>query len=241
VLLHEAFHAAAARRIGLRSRFRIGRRFYSLVAETVMDGLVAVPRRQRYLPVLAGPLADLLFFSVLTLAAAGTGVESPAGAFFRALAFAALLRLAWQFQFYLRTDLYVLISTVLGLGDLHRVSWNVLRGWAARLLRREPAAPDPGGWSRREWWHARWYAPLLLVGYAISLAMLAGVLLPASAHVVAVIYRRLVDPAAAGTGGLVDALLVLAISAGQLAAVIAIARRERRRATPTRTTSEEKP
>ena len=56
LLLHEAFHALAARRLGLPSTLRIGRRFYYLVAETRLDSLYSVPRRRRYLPFLAGSL-----------------------------------------------------------------------------------------------------------------------------------------------------------------------------------------
>ena len=43
-LLHEVFHVLAGRRLGLRSRVRLSNRFYFLVFETVMDGLVSVPR-----------------------------------------------------------------------------------------------------------------------------------------------------------------------------------------------------
>lgn len=67
--LHEAFHALAGRRLGLRSRLSVGHRLVYLVLETSLDGLVSVPRRQRYLPVLAGMLADVLAIAVLTLIA----------------------------------------------------------------------------------------------------------------------------------------------------------------------------
>ncbi|HEU5268653.1 MAG TPA: hypothetical protein VFU36_01925, partial [Jatrophihabitans sp.] len=60
LLLHESFHALAGRRLGVRSAMRLSWRFYFLVLETSLDGLVVVPRRKRYLPILAGMLADLL-------------------------------------------------------------------------------------------------------------------------------------------------------------------------------------
>ena len=60
MLLHEAFHALAGRRLGLNSKLSIGRRFYYVVFVTSLDGLVAVPRRKRYLPMLAGMVLDVL-------------------------------------------------------------------------------------------------------------------------------------------------------------------------------------
>ncbi len=65
IVLHETFHALAGRRLGLRTRLGFGRRLYFVVVETTMDGLVSVPRRKRYLPILVGMLADLLVIAVL--------------------------------------------------------------------------------------------------------------------------------------------------------------------------------
>ncbi len=70
LLLHESFHALAGRRLGLNSKLSIGRRFYYVVFVTSLDGLVAVPRRKRYLPMLAGMLLDVLVLAALTLGAA---------------------------------------------------------------------------------------------------------------------------------------------------------------------------
>ena len=135
VLLHEGFHMLAGRRLGLRSSMRLGRRLYYLVFETTMDGLVAVPRRQRCLPLLAGMLADLLVIAALTLVAYATlgpgGRVSLLGGICLALAFTAVLRFGWQFCFYLRTDLYYLAVTVLGCVDLQA---------AAQTDHEEPAA-----------------------------------------------------------------------------------------------------
>src|SRR6202044_958767 len=70
LLLHESFPAVAGRRLGLKSSLSIGRRLYYVVFLTNLDGLVTVPRRKRYLPMLAGMLADVLVASILTLIAA---------------------------------------------------------------------------------------------------------------------------------------------------------------------------
>ena len=139
ILLHESFHMLAGRRLGLRTSLRLGRRLYFLVFETIMDGLVAVPRRRRYLPMLSGLLADLLVIAVLTLIAAATmrpdGSVPLAGAVCLAFAFTTALRFAWQFYVYLRTDLYYAAVTVLGCQDLQAAARHILVNRFRWLLR----------------------------------------------------------------------------------------------------------
>ena len=81
---------------GLRTRLSVGRRLYYIVFVTEMDGLVTVPRRKRYLPMLAGMLTDLLVLAVLILLADVT--RRPGGALSLAgdvaLAFAYMTRSA---------------------------------------------------------------------------------------------------------------------------------------------------
>jgi hypothetical protein len=100
ILFHEAMHTLAGR--------RLGNRLHLLVFETDRNGLWSVPRGRRYLPLLAGLLGDVLWWSVLTILAWLTGTDGFPGAYFLALALATLLRLFWQFYFYPRTDVYFL-------------------------------------------------------------------------------------------------------------------------------------
>ena len=131
VLLHEAFHALAGRRLGLHSRLRLGRRLYLLVAETTLDGLVVVPRRRR-VPADPGRHARRPGRRRGALAGRGSSCGTPtgrmplAGRICLALAFLTVLRIVWQFYFFLQTDLYQLVVTVLGCVDLHRTT---SRGW----------------------------------------------------------------------------------------------------------------
>jgi hypothetical protein len=226
VLLHEGFHALAGRRAGLRSRLTIGRRLYYLVAVTEMDGLVALPRAQRYLPILAGLVADVLCFCLLTLTAAVAG--GVLGAVCLGLAFVTVLRAGWQFQFYLRTDLYVLVSTVLRMPDLHGAAWSVVRGQVNRLLGRRNRPVLEARWGARELRHARWYAVLLMVGYGVATAMLVAAVLPAAARLVSVTFGRLLDPGHAGVGGVADAGVFLLLNLAQFAVVAVLAWRDRR-------------
>jgi hypothetical protein len=138
VFLHEAFHTLAGRRLGLRSRLGISNRYMYIVFETQMNGLLSVERRKRYLPFLAGMVCDVVELSLLGLLANATrdanGSFSLTGRIALALAFTVVIRLAWQFQLYLRTDLYYVFSTALSCHDLHDASTTLLRNRIWRLL-----------------------------------------------------------------------------------------------------------
>ncbi|WP_405008367.1 hypothetical protein OHV13_33475 [Kitasatospora purpeofusca] len=233
--LHEAFHALAGRRLGLRSRLSVGHRLVYLVLETSLDGLVSVPRRQRYLPVLAGMLADVLAIAVLTLIADMTrGGAATVARLCLAIAYATVLRLAWQGFFYLRTDLYVLLSTALGCVDLHAAAVDVLRNTVRRVTRRPPVdleAHHPV--DRRV---ARWYAWLMVVGYAFTLTMFAGVVVPTAYRLLHDVWLRMTGQGS--TAARLDSIVLLLLSLGQTAAVVVLAVRERRaarRSAPVRT------
>ncbi len=165
VLWHEWFHLLAARRLGLASRMSLGRRFYYVVVETQLDALRSVPPRRRYLPMLSGMLADLLLFSVLVLLAAGdlSGGLSWPGRLALAVAYTVLLRLAWQFYVFLRTDLYYVITTALGCTDPHAATRAYLRERFRRLPRVGPSDWRTGDWAPRDRAVAPWFA-LITVG-----------------------------------------------------------------------------
>lgn len=174
IAIHEICHALAGRRLGIRSRTRMSYRFYFLVVETSLDGLVVVERRKRYLPILAGIVSDLVMISVLIILADITrgagGTTTLASRICLAVAFAALIRVLWQFFFYLRTDIYVLISTVLNCVDLHTTSVRMLRNRVNRLLRRTDRLLDESEWHPVDRRVARWYSWLIPVGYTVSLS-----------------------------------------------------------------------
>jgi len=231
ILLHEAAHALAGRRLGLRSKLSIGRRFYYVVFQTTMDGLVGVPRRQRYLPMLAGMLADIAVFASLTLfaeAARGHGTTfSSAGAIALALAYTTLLRLAWQFWFFLQTDIYFAVVTVLGCVDLQTTAKQLLRNTLNRMLGRE-APYDPATWHPRDYATARWYSVLMVAGYAFSIVTLLLGLVPAAMHVFGTALHRFDGSAAQGNTGLLDSVVFLCLGVGELFVAVFLGFRERR-------------
>jgi hypothetical protein len=137
---HEWFHVLAGRRLGLPTRLTVGRRLFFTVFETHLNGLLGVPRSRRYLPFLAGLLADLVLFSGLTLAAAA---DRPAalswpGRLALTVGYVTLLRMAWQLCAFLRTDSYYVLTTALGCTDLAGAAAAFLR---SRLSPRERPGP----------------------------------------------------------------------------------------------------
>ncbi|MDI2132953.1 hypothetical protein [Yinghuangia seranimata] len=239
VVLHECFHALAGRRLGLHTRFGFGRRLYFVVMETTMDGLVAVPRRRRYWPILAGMFADLLVVAVFTLAAAAVqrddGSQPIVGAVLLALAFGTLLRFVWQFYFYLQTDIYYAVVTVLGCVDLQKTAKVVVRNRVRRLLGRRATLVDESTLHPTDRRAARWYSWLMVAGYAFSLGTLAVAGLPTMFRIATIMIDRLRD--GTGPGGLADSLLFLGVNVAQFAVVgyIALRDRRRRRAAPATT------
>jgi hypothetical protein len=229
ILVHEGFHGLAGRRLGVHSTLRIGRRFYFLVFETRLDGLVLVPRRKRYLPILAGIVADVLVVAVLTLAAyflRTPSGESMAGRVCLALAFATLLRVSWQFYFFLRTDLYHLVVTVLGCTDLHATAKALLRRRLLRLLGRTAQPADAQEWHPRDYAVARWYSWLMAAGYGVLAMMMVFAVIPSIARMISIVLAHLRGEASAT--GFLDATLFLCLNVTQLGLVALLAWRDRR-------------
>jgi hypothetical protein len=228
ILLHESFHALAGRRLGLPSTLNIGRRLYYLVAETRLDSLFSVPRRQRYLPFLAGILADAVLISVLTLTAAGLRGHAPewCAGLCLAIAFTCVLRLIWQLMFYLETDIYFVFTHALGCADLQNATRFYLKTRFRRLLHRPPPRTD-AEWSDQDLKVARWYAPLLVAGYGFSLGSLVWAGIPTTVHFSSLIFHRFSGGNSPG-GGVLDAVSFLALSSVQWGLLAYVFLRDRR-------------
>lgn len=233
VLLHEAAHVLAGRRLGLQTRLSIGRRFYFIVFETSIKGLAAVPRRQRFLPILAGPLVDLLVIAALTLIAAGSrapdGRLSMVGRVCLAISFTAILRLVWQLYLHLRTDGYFLFSTVLGCYDLHRVAHLTLRNRLYRLLGQRKRVVDERGWHPVDRRVARWYSWLMLLGYVLTGATAAFAVVPAALTFLQRIAAGLVTGGAVSGTTHLDIVVSLVINLLQFCIVGVLVARDLRR------------
>jgi hypothetical protein len=217
LLLHEAFHALAARRRGLPSTLGVGRRFYYLVAETRMDSLYSVPRAQRYLPFLAGAMVDAVGVGAFTmLSAAGHHWDAPpwVSGLALTLAFSGVLRILWEFLFYLQTDFYFVVNTASRCTDLHGAAKHLLRTQFRAALSRPPgqAGQAASQWSDRDLAAARWYAPMMIAGYGVSLCTLVLVGIPTAVRFWTIVVRRFDGSQPQTIGGLVDTVFFVLFS-----------------------------
>lgn len=237
LLLHEAGHALAGRRLGLPSTLSVGRRMIYVVLQTNLDGLVIVPRRQRYLPILAGIMVDAGVVAALSLTAAciPTGSGGAIRLFLLAMAYLTCLRIVWQFWVFLETDIYHLVATVFGCLDLQAVARLQLSNWYARAVGGRPRH-DPELWHPRDRRAAAPYAVLVAAGYALCLIMVPLNVIPATSRMVSIFRSQL---SAAGSDRwlrTIDAVLFLFLMLSQFVLAGWLARRERisRRLRPTK-------
>lgn len=140
---HELAHLTAAQARGVSCRFGIGNRLWFVVWETDMTGIWAIPKRERYLPILAGPFSDLTGGALLVLVQAAAvhgfvGLSPHALQMVRAFVFIYAMRIAWQLYLFLRTDFYYAFANLFSCRNLMADARAYLASGFRRLLRRGP-------------------------------------------------------------------------------------------------------
>ncbi|WP_188197407.1 hypothetical protein [Nonomuraea sp. SYSU D8015] len=225
--LHECGHWLAARAIGIRSRFGVDRRLMLLVFETDLTQVWAVPRRQRYGPLLGGMAIDAVVLALLLGARLliHTGVWSPPDPVDSTLAVWVFVKLAgflWQCMIFLRTDLYAVMVNVLGCRNLWQVKTLMLRRAFGRLTPEQAAELEAA--APADVRAARWFRWVWLAGSLGVLAWFAFFLLP----VVVVVLQWAAAGVALGplTGQFWWALLCATLLLGQETLAIVLAGRE---------------
>lgn len=214
--LHELAHLVAARAVGVGARMGIGHRLWMLVAETDLSGLWLVERRDRYLPVLAGPLVDLSSAAGLVLVLfAGAHGWVPLAPLAERLCQAAfymyLFRLLWQCYFFVRTDFYYALSTLLGCKSLMADTEAWMRHLSRRLLGRREEPSPLALLPPREARVVRLYAGIWLLGRLAALSVLLTLQLPFLLRFVSGLHHTLANAGSSGSA-VVDALLVSGLS-----------------------------
>jgi putative peptide zinc metalloprotease protein len=197
VAMHETGHMLAAARYGIKSRYGLGNRLWMLVAESDLTGILSLPRSQRYFPMFAGALADIFCMALLTILIKFL-LEARAAAFtvqvFQALVLEITIGIAWQFNIFVKTDLYFIICNYFSHPDLDRDA----RAYLQQLLYRATF----GCYGRKavtEFRNVvvlRLFATIWLVGRILSLLVLFGVFLPTMAQYIRSIASMSIHPPA---------------------------------------------
>lgn len=197
VLKHELAHLLTARAKGLAGELTLGRRLFYLAVVSRIAGIWKLPRHERLLIYSAGILSDTASAGVLALLLAAADAHLvplalPLHPLFRFLLISEYVGIAWEFQIFLKTDVYHIVADLTGLHDLPERG----RAWLVSLRGHLLAALRPNRWafSRREstaptdtptrrnaaYWITAAYALIQVVGVTCSFLYLLLYLLPAN-------------------------------------------------------------
>ena len=212
--LHELGHMLAAARHGVPSRLGLGNRLWSLVAEADLTGILALPRRQRYLPLSAGMLVDLLSISLITLLLQWLLRQGHDGftiQLLQALVLQIVISITWQFNVFLKTDVYYVVCTHFGHPDLDREARIYLRD-RLHALSLGMLGTHAERIDRRHLGVLRTFAALWLTGRIAAFAFLFLVVIPTLLRYVERARLAFADPVT-GRAAAYDAAAFAAISA----------------------------
>jgi putative peptide zinc metalloprotease protein len=215
IFLHEMAHLVAARSVGVSSRLGISHRLWILVAETDMTGVWGVPKHQRYLPFLAGPLLDAVSACLIifvTFAATRGWISLSAGGlhFAQAVLLVYLLRLLWQCFFFLRTDFYYVIANFFKCKNLMQDTQVFLLNQLRRLTG-SGAITDQSHIPAAEMHAIHGYAVVWVVGRILAFATLFFITVPLVYSYILIVGAALGRGYTADPYGFIDALVMAAI------------------------------
>jgi hypothetical protein len=222
VVLHELSHVFAMRALGQDSTLTLGHRLYFVVIQSDVAGARALPRRTRYVPYLSGMTWDLAVLLTCLVLHATLLPYAVVGA----VIYMTTMGLIFQCAFFMRTDMYYVLTNRLRLGNL----MEEMRTWLADLARRAVGRPPRGDLSTvppREMRWVRGYAffcavsfvALSFVAFELYLPMLSKFVLSAA------------DGLTAGPGHAEfwDAAAFLTVTLGYFVVLIAVSIRDLRR------------
>lgn len=212
--MHELGHMLAAARYGIASKLGIGNRLWSLVAEADLTGILTLPRSKRYLPLLGGMIVDLLSIALVTLSIQWLlrhGHDGFIVQLLQALILQIVISISWQFNLFLKTDVYYVVCNYYGHPDLDQ---------AARVYLRDKLHTASLGFfgekspsiERRHLGVLRAFALLWLFGRVSAIAFLFLILIPTLARYFGRARDAFSDPATASAAAY-DAAAFAVISA----------------------------
>jgi hypothetical protein len=186
------------------------------VAETDLTGLWAVPRNRRYLPLLAGPISDGVFASLIVFLLYARSHEhlylSPGMVeILRACLLLYLARLLWQFFFFVRTDFYYVIALFFGCKNLMKDTQQFIQSRLSYLFRGR-SKEDQSRIPPAEMRVVKAYSILWLLGRGLAFSSLFFFTLPALSRYLRDLFVALAHGSGSDPYGFVDTLVVNVIS-----------------------------
>jgi hypothetical protein len=177
-----------------------------------MSGLWGVPKRQRYLPLLAGPLVDTLSasFLIILLFAQLRGwahLGRISASLIPPMLLVYLLSLLWQCFFFVRTDFYYVIASLFNcknlLGDTEAFLRNRLSRWISFIRPVDQSHIPP-----EELTVIRAYTGVWVIGRLLALSALLFVHVPLLIHYFRLVASRLSAGYRVDTAAYLDALFM---------------------------------
>jgi putative peptide zinc metalloprotease protein len=166
--IHESWHWLAGRALGVPAVFRITHRGPYLAFETDLTQIVALPRRKRYGPFLAGMAVDVTILAIalglrLLDARAGLGLPQLLDHILAALAMIQCLTISYQWLLlFLRSDGYAIIANATRCHNLYRATALTTKRRVYRLTEDERA--ELAAISDHDRAVARWFSLVYAAG-----------------------------------------------------------------------------
>ncbi len=194
LFIHEFAHLLAALSLNVQSKIGVGHRLVFPVAETDISNIVTVPRKQRYKVFLAGMLWDGAMFGIgiVVLLMHHSGMmplHESLIPFVRFFNLSQLLSIAFQFMFFMETDIYYVFSNFFKCNNLLQNTRLTLRNKIKRL---EPSQLEVlQHIAPREKKIITWYIWFYMMGCGIAISLFFMFTLPQSLRVISMTFEKM--------------------------------------------------
>lgn len=211
VFKHEMAHLFAVKSLGLEGKFSLSNRLYFVVAETDMTQLWMRPRKDRYLPFLAGMISDVAVVSVLVIVLwlSDRGLSFNTGVYkvMKLVILMQCLGLLWQFQVFMRTDIYYVIATVLDCKNLFKDAQAYIKNVVFSRLGKSISSDV----SEREMKAIKIYAVFLVLGTVWIFFIFFLYVMPITVQVLTGIYHNVAAGYRGNEQGFIDGIVFMSM------------------------------
>lgn len=180
MFIHELGHVFAARAMGVSGRMSVGRRFIALVAQYQIDNIWQLPRYQRIIIYMGGIIVNLwaFFLTLVLILWQGSAMPILLYKWLNLILFTNWYSTAWQFRFYLKTDVYFIVADLFHAKNLMEDARTYLHNVFGHVFPRPENAADLDQLPARELRFVKAYTIFYLVGYIIAILLLVIYTLP---------------------------------------------------------------